>query len=125
MRHRQRRGTVPAGVGASLYSAHMREAWVTGIGLVSALGPDRETTWRRLLAGESGIGPLSLFDPAGYRTRIAAQVDDASLRLPKLPPTVERRASRASRFAIAAAAEALADAGLPIARPHHWALVLG
>jgi len=103
----------------------MREAWITGIGLVSALGPDRETTWRRLLAGESGIGPLTLFDPAAYRTRIAAQVDDASLRLPALPRTVERHASRASRFALSAAAEALADAALPTEQPQVWALVLG
>ena len=60
----------------------MREAWITGIGLVTALGPDRETTWRRLLAGETGIGPLTLFDTTGYRTHIAAQVDDAPARAP-------------------------------------------
>ncbi len=103
----------------------MREAWITGIGLVTALGPDRETSWGRLVAGESGIGPLTLFDPAGYRTRIAAQVDDASLRLPPLARALERHTSRASRFALAAAAEALADAGLQTGQPHAWALVLG
>jgi 3-oxoacyl-[acyl-carrier-protein] synthase II len=103
----------------------MREAWITGIGLVTALGPDRETSWGRLVAGESGIGPLTLFDPAGYRTRIAAQVDDASLRLPPLARALERHTSRASRFALAAAAEALTDAGLQTGQPHAWALVLG
>ncbi|NWG00743.1 MAG: beta-ketoacyl-[acyl-carrier-protein] synthase family protein [Thermoanaerobaculaceae bacterium] len=89
----------------------MGEAWVTGVGLVTALGTDRETTWRRLVAGESGIGPLSLFDTRAYRTSIAAEVDAASLPLPPLPPHL-RRMSRASRFAVAATTEALSDAGL-------------
>jgi 3-oxoacyl-[acyl-carrier-protein] synthase II len=104
----------------------MREAWITGIGLVTALGPDRETTWRRLSKGETGIGPLTLFDTSGYRTHLAAQVDDAALRLPPLPCGADRHTSRATRFALAAAAEALVDAGLPIASEERgWALVLG
>ena len=42
------------------------EIVITGIGICSPLGPDRETTWRRLLAGESGITPL---DPAWLKSR--------------------------------------------------------
>jgi 3-oxoacyl-[acyl-carrier-protein] synthase II len=104
----------------------MREAWITGIGLLTALGPDRETTWRRLLAGETGIRPLTLFDTTGYRTRLAAQVDDAALRLSRLPRDPDRHITRASHFARVAAAEALADAGLPIGGEGcRWALVLG
>ncbi len=104
----------------------MREAWITGIGLVSALGPDRETTWAELLAGGSGIRPLTLFDTTGFRTNLAAQVDEASLRLPDLPRAVARHTTRASRFGLAAAAEALADAGLPAGGPpRRWPLVLG
>ncbi len=108
----------------SLYSGLMREAWITGVGLVTALGPDRETTWRRLVAGETGIGPLTLFDPTGFRTRIAAQAT-----LPDNPPLPQglpiRHSSRASRFGLAAASEALHDAGLPTADAPPWALVLG
>ncbi len=105
----------------------MSEVWITGIGLVTALGPDRETTWRRLVAGESGIGPLTLFDTTGFRTQIAAQVDDTRLVLSALDGRALRHASRASRFALAAAAEALADAGLATGpgAPRPWALVLG
>jgi 3-oxoacyl-[acyl-carrier-protein] synthase II len=104
----------------------MREAWITGIGLLTALGPDRETTWRRLSKGETGIGPLTLFDTSGFRTHLAAQVDDAALRLPPLPCGADRHTSRATRFALVAAAEALVDAGLPIASEERgWALVLG
>lgn len=100
----------------------MKDVWITGIGLVTSLGGDRETTWRRLVAGECGIGPLTLFDPTGFRTNIAAQVDEASLSLPDPPP----HASRASRFELVAATEALTDAGLsltPGARP--WAMAMG
>jgi 3-oxoacyl-[acyl-carrier-protein] synthase II len=104
----------------------MREAWITGIGLITALGPDRETTWRRLLAGETGIRPLTLFDTGGYRTHIAGQVDDVALTLAGLPRSPGRHVSRASRFALAAAAEALADAGLPTSgEGRGWALVTG
>ncbi|HPC84010.1 MAG TPA: beta-ketoacyl-[acyl-carrier-protein] synthase family protein [Thermoanaerobaculaceae bacterium] len=100
----------------------MKDVWITGIGLVTALGPDRDTTWRRLVTGESGIRPLTLFDPSGFRTRIAAQVDDAALPALDLP----RHSSRATRFALVAATEAMADAGLPLdGPPRHWALVMG
>jgi 3-oxoacyl-[acyl-carrier-protein] synthase II len=104
----------------------MREAWITGIGLLTALGPDRETTWERLLAGESGIGPLTLFDTTAYRTHIAAQVNAGALRVPALPGPPDRHISRASRFALVAAAEALADAGLAaLGEGREWGLVLG
>src|SRR5208337_447110 len=80
--------------GPRLYCAGMREAWITGIGLVSALGPDRETTWGRLVAGATGIRPITLFDTTGYRTAIAAQVADATVCMPSLPSIVTRHASR-------------------------------
>jgi 3-oxoacyl-[acyl-carrier-protein] synthase II len=98
----------------------MTEAWITGVGLLTGLGADRETTWRRLLAGESAVREITLFDTAGYRTHLAAQVDDGAL-----PPAPVRHASRASRFALAAAAEALADAGLSRSAGAPWAIVFG
>jgi 3-oxoacyl-[acyl-carrier-protein] synthase II len=105
----------------------MIEAWITGIGLVTALGPDRETTWTRLLAGESGIRRLTLFDTTGYRTHIAAQVHDLALAHTPAPPALRRHTSRASLLALRAAAEALADAGLDAAaeRSRPWAIAFG
>jgi 3-oxoacyl-[acyl-carrier-protein] synthase II len=104
----------------------MREAWVTGIGLVTALGSDRETTWQRLRAGECGIRPVTLFDTQGYRTHTAAQVDEHLLSPPEAAQSVWRRCSRASRFAVVAAAEALADAGIATGGADNpWALVFG
>ena len=47
---------------------------ITGIGMVTALGNTRESTWERMLAGECGIRPAELFDTEGYRSRLAAEV---------------------------------------------------
>jgi len=101
----------------------MGDVWITGIGLVTALGADRETSWKRLAAGDSGVRPLTLFDTTGYRTSIAAQVEDFAL--PLLPRPLPRHAGRASRFAVTAAAEALADAAVDFTAPlDGWALVV-
>ena len=51
-----------------------RRVVVTGVGLVSALGNDTESTWRGLLEGKSGVAPISLFDTTGFSTTIAAEV---------------------------------------------------
>jgi 3-oxoacyl-[acyl-carrier-protein] synthase II len=47
---------------------------VTGVGLVSALGLDTDTTWRSLLQGKSGVGPITHFDASDFSARIAAEV---------------------------------------------------
>ena len=49
---------------------------VTGVGLVTALGTGTEETWKGLLEGRSGVGPISRFDTSLYSTRIAAEVKD-------------------------------------------------
>ncbi|MFB3068354.1 MAG: beta-ketoacyl-ACP synthase II [Acidobacteriota bacterium] len=51
-----------------------RRVVVTGVGLVSALGLDTDTTWRSLLQGKSGVGPITHFDAADFTARIAAEV---------------------------------------------------
>jgi len=47
---------------------------LTGVGLVSALGLDTESTWSDLLQGKSGVGPITHFDASDFSTRIAAEV---------------------------------------------------
>ncbi len=88
-----------------------RRAVVTGLGAVTPIGNDHATFWRNLLAGVSGVGPITRFDPTGLDVRIAAEVKDFD------PETVmdrkmARRMSRFIHLAMGAAKEAIADSGL-------------
>lgn len=86
---------------------------VTGFGALTPVGNDRESTWQALLAGESGIAPITRFDPAGLPTTIAGEVkgfDPSAL----LDRKRVRRSARFSQLAVAAAREAAADAGLTV-----------
>jgi 3-oxoacyl-[acyl-carrier-protein] synthase II len=87
---------------------------VTGFGAITPVGNDRETTWQALVKGVSGIDTITAFDPSGLPTRIAGEVkgfDPAAL----LDTKRVRRSARFSQMAIAAAREAVADAGLSLA----------
>ena len=85
---------------------------VTGLGAVTALGTDVPTYWRRLVAGESGIGPISLFDASGLTARIAGEVDDFDPSV-ALDRKEVRRNDRATQMALVSCREAMDDAGLP------------
>jgi 3-oxoacyl-[acyl-carrier-protein] synthase II len=104
----------------------MRRVAITGIGLVSPVGISREECWSNLVAGKCGVGPLTLFDSEGYRSRIAAQVDDAAVdaRLTRLQ---RRRWSRSDKFAVLSAREAVEDAGLKDAglEPDRIGVIIG
>ena len=85
---------------------------ITGLGAVTPLGNDVPTFWKGLVAGRSGVGPISLFDATGEAVRIAAEVkgfDPVALFGRKQA----RRTDRFVQLALAAADEAIADAGLP------------
>ena len=84
---------------------------ITGVGLVTALGATREESWRRMVAGDCGVRPVTVFDTDGYRSRVAAEVDMAAVD-DGATPLERRRRSRGDRIGVRAAAEALADAGL-------------
>lgn len=87
----------------------MRRIVVTGLGVVSPYGTGVEAFWQGLSSGECAIRPITLFDTDGFRSRIAGEVPAAAFAtLPASP-----RRSRADRLALAAAREAVADAGLP------------
>ena len=84
---------------------------VTGIGLVTPVGLNSESTWNSLVEGRSGIDYISLFDAEGYESRIAGEVDnfDASAALGRKEA---KRLDRFSQFACVAALEALEHANL-------------
>ena len=84
---------------------------VTGIGLVTPVGLNSESTWNSLVEGRSGIDYISLFDAEGYESRIAGEVNnfDASAALGRKEA---KRLDRFSQFACVAALEALEHANL-------------
>jgi 3-oxoacyl-[acyl-carrier-protein] synthase II len=90
-----------------------RRAVVTGLGAITPIGNDAETFWRSLVAGTSGVATISSYDASGEEVRIAAEVkgfDPATW----IDFKQARRMSRFSQLAVAAAAQAIADAGLHI-----------
>ncbi len=85
---------------------------MTGLGAVTPLGNSAPEFWRRLVAGESGVGPITVFDANAFTTRIAAEVKD--FNADELVGKKEaRRMDRFSQYAIVAAREAIVDAALP------------
>lgn len=88
-----------------------RQAVVTGIGAVTPVGNDRESSWEALREGRSGVARITRFDPTGLPTRIAAEVKDFDPAA-YLDRKRMRRSERFSQYAVAAAREAAQDAGL-------------
>ena len=82
---------------------------VTGLGVITPLGNDADTFWRRLVAGESGVGQITRFDTTDYKVHIAAEVKDFDPE-DYLERRQVRRLDLFSRYAVAAARIAAADA---------------
>ena len=82
---------------------------VTGIGLVTPLGNDTETTWRGVCAGVSGAGPITRFDASDQDVRFAAEVKDFDATA-YMDRKAVRRTDPVTQYTMAAAAQALADA---------------
>jgi len=92
-----------------------RRVVVTGLGAVTPLGPDIDTTWRRLLAGEGGAGPITAFAASSHSVRIACEAADFEPERWLDRKTI-RKSDRFAQFAVAAARMAETDAGLEVAR---------
>jgi len=84
---------------------------VTGMGAITPLGHDVASTWTRLCQGESGVGPVTLFDASNLRTRIAAEVKGFE-PVAHFGRREARHYDRFSQFALVAAGQAIADSGL-------------
>ncbi|MDO5554314.1 MAG: beta-ketoacyl-ACP synthase II [Planctomycetia bacterium] len=89
-----------------------RRIVITGIGLITPLGYEVETVWKRLLAGESGVGPITLFDASNFHTKIAAEVRDWDISEIGEDPAQWENQDRHTRFAVGAAYKAMKDSGL-------------
>jgi 3-oxoacyl-[acyl-carrier-protein] synthase II len=88
---------------------------ITGLGVVSPIGNDINTFWNNLIAGTSGVGPITSFDASEFPTRIAAEVKDFD-PLNYIDKKEARRTDRFIQFAIAASKMALAHAGIDMAK---------
>jgi len=90
-----------------------RRVVVTGIGLISPLGLDSASTWEALLAGRSGIGPITKFDATDYTSRIAGEVRGFD-PLEYVEKKEARKMDAFTHYALAATREALADSDFKI-----------
>ena len=90
-----------------------RRIVVTGMGAVTPLGNDVETSWRAAVEGRSGIGPITRFDVTGYDTRIAGEVRNFNAE-EYIPAKELRRMDRFIHYAIASAKQAINQANLVV-----------
>jgi 3-oxoacyl-[acyl-carrier-protein] synthase II len=90
-----------------------RRVVVTGLGMLSPLGNDVDSTWSNILAGVSGIGPITSFDASEYTTRFAGEVKDFNVEL-YIPKKETKKMDKFIQFGIAAGKQALAHSGLVV-----------
>ena len=86
---------------------------VTGLGCISPLGHSPEETWQALVAGKSGVGPITHFDASQHKTKFAAEVKDFNA-VERFGAREARRMDRVSQFALASALQALESSGLDL-----------
>ena len=86
---------------------------ITGLGAITPIGNDLESYWQGLMAGRSGVGPITHFDAAQHVTRIAAEVKGFD-PLQYMDSKDAKRMDRFAQFAVATSQQALADAQLEI-----------
>ncbi len=77
---------------------------ITGMGWVTPMGHSIESVWKKLLAGESGIAPTTLFDATTFPTSISAEVKDFCLADHVAPNAAHAGAGRNTQFALASCA---------------------
>jgi 3-oxoacyl-[acyl-carrier-protein] synthase II len=87
-----------------------RRVALTGIGAVTPVGNDTESTWSALVAGRSGVRRIATFDASTYPVRIAGQVEGFDVRERLIDTRIARHLSRSAGFGVGAALEALENA---------------
>lgn len=103
----------------------LRKVVVTGTGMVTALGPDRRTSWEGLVNGRNGVSPLEGVDLTDMKVIIAAQAKSFD-PLVAMDDKEARKADRYCQFAMAAAVEAMTEAGITgVADPLRAGVIIG
>jgi 3-oxoacyl-[acyl-carrier-protein] synthase II len=87
---------------------------ITGLNVITSLGLDLQTSWENLLAGKSGVKRITLFDPSGLQTQIAAQVPDSfeAFAEGKIKKRLARQMTRVSKMCLVCAQEAVSKSGI-------------
>ncbi len=89
-----------------------RRVVVTGIGMINPLGHDVQTVWSALKESKSGVEHITVFDPVGYPTTIAAEVKGWDISMAGEDPSVWSHRGRHTRFAVGAANQAIQQSGI-------------
>jgi 3-oxoacyl-[acyl-carrier-protein] synthase II len=92
-----------------------RRVVITGIGVITPLGSDLTMFWQNLLAGKSGIGPVTRFDTSNFDSKIGGEVKDFTAE-EFMPAKETRRTDRFTQYAIGAARKAVADSKIDLSK---------
>ena len=90
-----------------------RRVVVTGVGVISPVGNDKETAWSNLVNGVSGLAPITYFDTSQYEAKMAGEVQGFDAK-EWMDPKAARRSESSLHFGVAAAKQALADSGFEL-----------
>jgi 3-oxoacyl-[acyl-carrier-protein] synthase II len=104
-----------------------RRVVVTGLGVVTSLGRAVDQFWDRLVRGDSGVGPITLFDVSGYRVQFGGEVPWKPEESGIANAKELRRLDRFTQFAMASASDAVADSGIDFSKedPYRCGVVIG
>ena len=90
-----------------------RRVVVTGLGLVSPVGNDVQSAWAAIVAGRSGIGPVTRFDSSSFPTHFGGEIRDLNLD-PYMTPKDARRMDAFMQYGVVAGIQAMRDSGLTV-----------
>jgi len=102
-----------------------RRVVITGSGIVSPVGIGVNKAWAALMAGESGAGPITLFDPSDHRCQIACEVSDFDPLAHGIEQGDARKMDRFTQFAMVASAEAIRSSEIPLDHPERVGVLIG
>jgi len=88
-----------------------RRVVITGMGCISPVGNNPEEAWNSVKNGKSGIGPVTIFNPAQLDVKIAGEVKNFNTEDYGIPSRATRKMARFSKFCLAATAQAIKDSG--------------
>ena len=90
-----------------------RRVVVTGLGMLSPVGNDVESSWTNILAGKSGIAPITSFDSSAFSTQFAGEVKNFNVEQ-YIPKKETKKMDRFIQLGIAAGKQALVDSGIEV-----------